>query len=96
MSRFQLHTISTTYNKLVNYVITINEYPGCSCEFFVNSVSDSKAGHFFMSCKHMCHVYNRVLGLPLNNERPHHAKLSKVEVDNIDKSWRPVYTNGGP
>ena len=80
---FQLHTISTTTNKPVNYIITICETPGCTCEFFVNSVSDSKPGHYFTTCKHMYHIYNKVLGLSLTDERPHQATLSTAEVQDM-------------
>lgn len=84
---FQLHTISTTTNRPVTYEITISETPSCTCAFFVNSVSDTKPGHFFMTCKHMYHVYHKVLRVPVHDERPHQATLSRAEVDEMMRSW---------
>ena len=88
--RFNLHTISRTFNKPVSYVVTISDTPGCNCQFFVSSVADSKNGYYFMTCKHMYHVYNVVLGLPLEDERPHQATLSRLEVDDIMRNWSSV------
>ncbi|KAG0596693.1 hypothetical protein M758_UG276900 [Ceratodon purpureus] len=87
--RFQLNTISSTMNKPVQYMITISENPACTCPFFLESVSHSKPGHFFRTCKHMYHVYNKVLGLPLDDERPHQATLSRAEVEDILRFWKP-------
>ena len=67
----QLHTHLTTSIKPVTYEITISKTPACTCAFFVNSVLDTKLGHFFMTCKHMYHVYNKDLQMPLHDERPH-------------------------
>ena len=84
--RFGLNTISRTFNKPVCYIVTISDTPACNCPFFVSSVADSKNGYYFMTCKHMYHVYNVVLGLPLEDERPHQATLSREEVDEIMRS----------
>ena len=86
--RFSLHTVSRTLNKLVTYTISISEFPSCTCDYFVGSISDTKAGHFFSTCEHMYHIYNVYLGLPLTDDRPHQATLSKSEVEDIITTWR--------
>lgn len=87
---FQLATVSTTTNKPVQYIVTISEMPSCTCAFLVNSVSANKAGHFFKTCKHMYHVYHKVLGLPLDDDRPHQATLSRADVQDIIQAWMPA------
>ncbi|KAG0594084.1 hypothetical protein M758_UG046300 [Ceratodon purpureus] len=81
--KFQLYTISTTTNKPLTYVVTISEFPACICQFFIKSVADPKLGLFYMTCKHMYHIYNKVLGLPISDNRPYQPSLNKGDVEDI-------------
>ena len=75
---FHVCTVDGSEERGINYVVTLKEFPGCTCEDFLKSESKHST---YVPCKHVYYVFFQVLGLDSQaHEFVHQAALTKVEL----------------
>jgi hypothetical protein len=72
---------SIVSNLPCTYLVAIGVSPSCICLNFVSNAKSSRH-NYFLSYKHMYHIYNVCLKL-VGDNRTHQASLSQNDVENI-------------